>query len=167
MKDTIDDRIIEALLGPELTRKLDDYISREMGGDPGHGSMRSLAWSRPSSDRPERGSRKRTNAGYARRRRQAGRDRETRKSLLGRLPRWQTSMTALNFAESMFERLALFVLWCVLALVVISLRRRLSLLQKEIDELSHDVRLLESAESRRLMESLNSSGRSNPGAPET
>ena len=79
-----------------------------------------------------------------------------------------------NFAESMFERLptqnyafALFVLWCVLALVVISSRRRLSLLQKQIDKLSHDVHLLELAENRRFMESLNSSRKSNPGAPET
>jgi hypothetical protein len=79
-----------------------------------------------------------------------------------------------NFAESMFGRLptqnyavALFVLWCVLALVVIPSRKRLSLLQKQIDKLSHDVHLLELTENRRLMESLNSSRRSNPGTSET
>jgi hypothetical protein len=29
MTTSIDDRVIEAILGPELTRKLDDYIAQE------------------------------------------------------------------------------------------------------------------------------------------
>jgi hypothetical protein len=81
----------------------------------------------------------------------------------------------INFAVSIAERLptqsyvvALFVLWCASGLIgIISSRRRSALLQKQIDKLSHDVRQLEVAESRRLIESLNSSRRSNPGALET
>jgi hypothetical protein len=81
----------------------------------------------------------------------------------------------INFAESIIERLptqnyaiALFVLWCGLGLVgVISSRRRTALLQKRLDKLSDDVRQLELAEDRRLMDSLNSNKRSNPAALDT
>ena len=81
----------------------------------------------------------------------------------------------INFVESIIERLptqnsaiALFVLWCGLGLIgVISSRRRTALLQKQLDKLSNDVRQLELAENRRLMDTLYSSRRSNPGALET
>jgi hypothetical protein len=71
----------------------------------------------------------------------------------------------INFADSMFERLphqtyatALFVLWCGLGLVgVIRCRKRSALLQKQLDNLSRHVHQLELAESRRLIELLNSS----------
>ena len=86
----------------------------------------------------------------------------------------------INFADSIFERLsqqnhaiALFVLWCGLGLVGVTCsRRRAALLQKQLDKLSRDVRQLELAENRRLMELVNSSSRSgsrrsNPGTLET
>jgi hypothetical protein len=81
----------------------------------------------------------------------------------------------INFAESIIERLptqnyaiALFVLWCGLGLIgAMSSRRRTARLQKQLDKLSDDVRQLELAENRRLMDFLNSSRRSNPGALET
>jgi hypothetical protein len=74
----------------------------------------------------------------------------------------------INFAGSMFERFppqiyatVLFVLCCGLGLVgfVVS-RKRSACLQEQIDELRHDVRLLESEEGRRMIELINLSSRS-------
>jgi hypothetical protein len=68
-----------------------------------------------------------------------------------------------DFADSIIERLSqqnyamiLLLLWCGLAVGAIRSRRRLALLQKQLDKLGHDVRQLEFKESRRLMEEINS-----------
>jgi hypothetical protein len=74
----------------------------------------------------------------------------------------------ISFAGSMFERFpqqifatALFALCCGLGLVgVVVSRKRSACLQEQIDELRRDVRVLESEESRRCLESLNLSSRS-------
>ncbi|MGZ5874175.1 MAG: hypothetical protein ACXWKP_18905 [Bradyrhizobium sp.] len=72
-----------------------------------------------------------------------------------------------DFADSIIERLSqqnyemvLFVLWCGLAIGAIHSRRRLALLQKQLDKLGHDVRQLEFKESRRQMEAIHSKSRS-------
>jgi len=87
-------------------------------------------------------------------------------------PRKVVAMQDINYvidlAGSMFERFppriyatALFVLCCGLVLVdvVVSLKRS-ACLQEQIDELRCDVRLLESEEGRRMIESINLSSRS-------
>ena len=56
--------------------------------------------------------------------------------------------------------IVLFVGLCGLAVGAIRSRRRLALLQKQLDKLGHDVRQLEFKESRRLMEAIHSSSRS-------
>ena len=72
-----------------------------------------------------------------------------------------------DFADLIIERLSqqnyamvLFVGLCGLTVVAIRSRRRLALLQKQLDTLAHDVRQLELEESRRLMEAIHSSSRS-------
>jgi hypothetical protein len=75
-----------------------------------------------------------------------------------------------DFADSIVDRLSqqnyamvLFVLWCGLAVGAIRSRRRLALLQKQLDKLGHDVRQLEFKESRRLMEAIHSRSRFESG----
>ncbi len=71
----------------------------------------------------------------------------------------------INFAGSMIERLppqsyamALFVLWCGLGLVGLLSWKRLARIQKQLDQLRHDLRRLEQEESRRIvLELFNSS----------
>jgi hypothetical protein len=72
-----------------------------------------------------------------------------------------------DFADLIIERLSqqnyamvLFVGLCGLTVVAIRSRRRLALLQKQLDTLAHDVRQLEFKESRRLMEASHSRSRS-------
>jgi hypothetical protein len=67
--------------------------------------------------------------------------------------------TIVDFGDSIIERLpqldyvmVLFVGLCGLTVVDIRSRRRLALLQKQLDKLEHGVRQLESKESRRQME---------------
>jgi hypothetical protein len=63
-------------------------------------------------------------------------------------------LSQLNYA------IVLFVVLCGLAVGAIRSRRRLALLQKQLDKLGQDVRQLEFKESRRLMEAIHSSSRS-------
>jgi hypothetical protein len=70
-------------------------------------------------------------------------------------------------ADSIIERLSqqnyvmvLIVGLCGLAVAAIRSRRRLALLQKQLDKLGHDVRQLEVKESGRLMAAIHSSSRS-------
>ena len=72
-----------------------------------------------------------------------------------------------DFADLIIERLSqqnyamvLFVGLCGLTVVAIRSRRRLALLQKQLDTLAHDVRQLEFKESRRLIEAIHSRSRS-------
>jgi hypothetical protein len=72
-----------------------------------------------------------------------------------------------DFADLIIERLSqqnyamvLFVGLCGLTVVAIRSRRRLALLQKQLDKLGHDVRELELKENHRLMEAIHSSSRS-------
>ena len=74
----------------------------------------------------------------------------------------------INFASSMFERfpqqidaIALFVLCCGLGLIgVVVSQKRSGRLQEQIDELRRDVRRLEAEETRRDLEAINLSSRS-------
>jgi hypothetical protein len=75
----------------------------------------------------------------------------------------ETINTVVDFGDSIIERLSqlnyvmvLFVGLCGLTVVTIRSRRRLALLQKQLDKLEYGVRQLEFKESRRQMEVIHS-----------